>query len=168
MAIDELDDELDALHDELADMLANGALSLKPASRWRSSLGSTSASRPRAAHLGTRGVSRWSSARLKSPIGCGFDSFPSTIAFFDLFNAAAGNAAECAKHLRKLIADDAAEVFKRRVVACEHRGDELTAEILKRLNTSFVTPFDREDIHALAEELDDVRRRHAAVAPAFD
>ena len=42
------------------------------------------------------------------------------------------------------------------VVDCERRGDQLTTEILQRLDTSFVTPFDREDIHALAEELDDV------------
>jgi predicted phosphate transport protein (TIGR00153 family) len=42
------------------------------------------------------------------------------------------------------------------VVAGEQRGDELIREILRRLNTSFVTPFDREDIHALAEVLDDV------------
>ena len=42
------------------------------------------------------------------------------------------------------------------VVDCERRGDQVTTEILQRLDTSFVTPFDREDIHALAEELDDV------------
>jgi predicted phosphate transport protein (TIGR00153 family) len=43
-----------------------------------------------------------------------------------------------------------------RINEAEHRGDELTKEILQRLNSTFVTPFDREDIHALAEELDDV------------
>jgi predicted phosphate transport protein (TIGR00153 family) len=42
------------------------------------------------------------------------------------------------------------------IKACERRGDELTREILGRLDASFVTPYDREDIHALAEELDDV------------
>src|SRR4029079_1929608 len=42
------------------------------------------------------------------------------------------------------------------VTDCEQRGDELTRSILRRLNSSFVTPFDREDIHALTEELDDV------------
>ena len=39
---------------------------------------------------------------------------------------------------------------------CERRGDQFTTDILHRLDTTFVTPFDREDIHALAEELDDV------------
>src|SRR3954452_18745120 len=43
-----------------------------------------------------------------------------------------------------------------RVVECERRGDEITRTILRRLSSTFVTPFDREDIHALAEELDDV------------
>ena len=54
------------------------------------------------------------------------------------------------------------------IVACEHRGDELTKEILRRLNTSFVTPFDREDIHALAEELDDVVDDMLEVAHRLD
>src|SRR5688500_13444252 len=39
---------------------------------------------------------------------------------------------------------------------CERRGDELTHTILRRLYNSFVTPFDREDIHALTEQIDDV------------
>lgn len=93
-----------------------------------------------------------------------FRLLPTDDRFFDLFNSAAVNAAECAKHLRDLIADDSAGLSNDGVVACEHRGDELTAEILKRLNTSFVTPFDREDIHALAEELDDVVDDMLAVA----
>ena len=46
---------------------------------------------------------------------------------------------------------------KRELVGqCESLGDELTREILRRLNSSFVTPFDREDIHELTEEIDDV------------
>ena len=93
-----------------------------------------------------------------------FRLLPTDDRFFDLFNSAAVNAAECAKHLRELIADDKSEGSNDGVVACEHRGDELTAQILQRLNTSFVTPFDREDIHALAEELDDVVDDMLAVA----
>src|SRR3982750_3292392 len=85
-----------------------------------------------------------------------FRLLPTDDRFFDLFNEAALNAAECAAHLRELIDDDTGARSNDGVVKCEHRGDELTSEILKRLNTSFVTPFDREDIHALAEELDDV------------
>ena len=43
-----------------------------------------------------------------------------------------------------------------RINECEHQGDEITRTILQRLNSTFVTPFDREDIHALAESFDDV------------
>lgn len=44
----------------------------------------------------------------------------------------------------------------RRLKDLEHEGDEATHEIMRRLNTVFVTPFDHEDIHRLASELDDV------------
>jgi predicted phosphate transport protein (TIGR00153 family) len=43
-----------------------------------------------------------------------------------------------------------------KVLDLEHEGDEITHQIIKLLNTSFVTPFDREDIHHLASSLDDV------------
>jgi predicted phosphate transport protein (TIGR00153 family) len=64
---------------------------------------------------------------------------------------------ECAQRLRELTSDYSdVEAKHERVVDCERRGDELTQTILRRLSSTFVTPFDREDIHALAEELDDV------------
>jgi len=85
-----------------------------------------------------------------------FRLLPTDDRFFELFNEASVNALECARHLRDLISDEAGTKPHDGVVACEARGDELTKEILNRLNTSFVTPLDREDIHALAEELDDV------------
>jgi predicted phosphate transport protein (TIGR00153 family) len=83
-----------------------------------------------------------------------FRLLPSDDRFFALFNDAAANVAECARRLRELLNGGAVGLEK--VVACERRGDELLREIMRRLNTSFVTPFDREDIHALAEQLDDV------------
>ncbi|MCA1841467.1 MAG: DUF47 family protein, partial [Actinobacteria bacterium] len=43
-----------------------------------------------------------------------------------------------------------------RVLEIEHEGDEITHEVMRRLNTTFITPFDREDIHRLATSLDDV------------
>jgi predicted phosphate transport protein (TIGR00153 family) len=77
--------------------------------------------------------------------------------FFPLFDRAAQNIAECARRLRDLLGDLPNAAEKRELVAeCERLGDDLTREILRRLNSSFVTPFDREDIHALTEELDDV------------
>src|SRR5205085_2549252 len=69
----------------------------------------------------------------------------------------AENALVGARRLKALIEDFTDVAAKHEEVrACERRGDEVTTEIIRRLSTSFVTPFDREDIHALAEELDDV------------
>ncbi|HKE72631.1 MAG TPA: DUF47 family protein [Acidimicrobiales bacterium] len=85
-----------------------------------------------------------------------FRLVPSDDAFFGLFNDSAANVAECARRLRDLLSDPTSPDAHDHVVACERRGDELVHTILQRLNTTFVTPFDREDIHALAEELDDV------------
>jgi predicted phosphate transport protein (TIGR00153 family) len=86
-----------------------------------------------------------------------FRLIPSDDRFFALFNESAMNAAECARRLRDIIVDFSDIEVKHALVAdCETRGDELTGGILKRLDGTFVTPFDREDIHALAEEMDDV------------
>jgi predicted phosphate transport protein (TIGR00153 family) len=86
-----------------------------------------------------------------------FKLVPTDDRFFDLFSDAAVNTAEAARRLRALITDFTDVKAKHdAVVECERHGDALTKEILRRLDSSFVTPFDREDIHALAEELDDV------------
>jgi predicted phosphate transport protein (TIGR00153 family) len=84
-----------------------------------------------------------------------FRLVPTDDRFFDLFDDAAANAAECARRLRKILADGQGRDYGL-IIECERRGDELTRTIVQRLNSTFVTPFDREDIHALAEELDDV------------
>jgi predicted phosphate transport protein (TIGR00153 family) len=84
-----------------------------------------------------------------------FRLLPTDDKFFSLFDQAAANASECARRLRDLIADGA-DGGHERINECEHRGDEITQTILQRLNSTFVTPFDREDIHALAESFDDV------------
>src|SRR5690349_13058209 len=59
--------------------------------------------------------------------------------------------------LRDLL-DDFEDVHAKhaRIQECERRGDAVTATILRRLDQSFVAPFDREDIHALTEQIDDV------------
>src|SRR6266545_4472842 len=85
-----------------------------------------------------------------------FRLIPTDDAFFGLFNDSAANVAECARRLHDLLEDPADPALHEKIAACEHHGDEMVRTILQRLNTSFVTPFDREDIHALAEELDDV------------
>jgi predicted phosphate transport protein (TIGR00153 family) len=84
-----------------------------------------------------------------------FRLLPTDDKFFPLFDRAAANAAECARCLRAVVVDDRAEAHEL-INQCEHTGDEITREILQRLNSTFVTPFDREDIHALAESFDDV------------
>lgn len=86
-----------------------------------------------------------------------FKLVPTDDKFFDLFSAAAENVADSARRLKELLENfDDIDGGHRRIIECEQRGDDLTAQILSRLNTVFITPFDREDIHALAEELDDV------------
>jgi predicted phosphate transport protein (TIGR00153 family) len=96
-----------------------------------------------------------------------FRLFPRDDSFYPLFDDAAENVAECARRFRDLLdhyADDVVtepatrdvEKLVNLINDCESRGDEITRTILVRLNKSFVTPFDREDIHALTEELDDV------------
>lgn len=86
-----------------------------------------------------------------------FKLVPTDDKFFDLFTEVAENAAESARRLQSLF-DNFDDLPGRHssIIECERRGDELTSQILTRLDTTFITPFDREDIHALAEELDDV------------
>src|ERR1700754_1371183 len=77
--------------------------------------------------------------------------------FFDLFEEAGRNAVRAAALLERLLHDwpEHGEL-SRDIVVCEHEGDRITQEIIQRLNQTFVTPFDREDIIALASSLDDI------------
>ncbi|HVX20316.1 MAG TPA: DUF47 family protein [Acidimicrobiales bacterium] len=82
---------------------------------------------------------------------------PTDSRFFTLFQDAAANVRECADELNKLTTSFGdVEGHCDRIRTLEHRGDQMTVEVLRLLDTSFVTPYDREDIHALVEELDDV------------
>jgi uncharacterized protein len=83
--------------------------------------------------------------------------FPRDESFFDLFEAAADNMAQSARLLDELLEDFVdPELKAKRLVDHEHEGDRITHAILTRLNSTFITPFDREDIYALAAQLDDV------------
>src|SRR3954469_21191330 len=77
--------------------------------------------------------------------------------FFDLFEEAGTNAVRAAGLLEHMLAKwpDHGETM-RDVVVCEQEGDRITHDIIHRLNSTFVTPFDREDIIALASSLDDI------------
>lgn len=77
--------------------------------------------------------------------------------FFDLLNQAADNVLAAARLLRDLL-DDYRDVEARAaaIKRLEDRGDEITHTIIDRLNRTFVVPLDREDVFALAKQLDDV------------
>jgi predicted phosphate transport protein (TIGR00153 family) len=77
--------------------------------------------------------------------------------FFDLFEEAGNNAVRAAGLLEHMLAEwpDHGEAL-RDVVVCEQEGDRITHDIIDRLNHTFVTPFDREDILALASGFDDI------------
>jgi len=77
--------------------------------------------------------------------------------FFDLFVEAGKNTVRTAKLLDQMMGTwPDAEGMAAQVVEAEHEGDRLTHEIVKRLNTTFVTPMDREDIYGLATQIDDI------------
>ena len=82
---------------------------------------------------------------------------PKETQFFEMFSDMANNLTDGAR-LLKAILEDMKDVKSRveQLKTIEHRGDEMTHEILTRLNQTFITPFDREDIHKLASSLDDV------------
>ena len=83
-----------------------------------------------------------------------FRLMPRDEGFYPLFNEAADNAVGCATLLRELAARPAdAGPLVEKLVESEHRGDELVRAIHPARHR-IVTPFDREDIHALTEQLD--------------
>jgi predicted phosphate transport protein (TIGR00153 family) len=77
--------------------------------------------------------------------------------FFDLFEEAGANIVRAAELLERMLDrwPDHGELA-RDVVVCEQEGDRITHDIIQRLNQTFVTPIDREDIYALASALDDI------------
>lgn len=77
--------------------------------------------------------------------------------FFDLFAEMASNLGDGARLLKRTL-EDFKDIESRiqQLKSIEHRGDEMTHNVLTKLNQTFITPFDREDIHRLASSLDDV------------
>jgi predicted phosphate transport protein (TIGR00153 family) len=94
-----------------------------------------------------------------------FQIIPRQRSFFDLFERGAENVLAGARELAALTADlSDAEGRSARIKEIEHQGDELTHSVMETLNTTFVTPFDREDIFRLASGLDDIVDFEEAVA----
>ena len=86
-----------------------------------------------------------------------FRLIPRDESFYPLVTEGTENLAEAARRFRRVLDDlENAPDTHMGVVECERRGDEVLRQVLHRINSSFVTPFDREDIHALASQIDDV------------
>jgi predicted phosphate transport protein (TIGR00153 family) len=82
---------------------------------------------------------------------------PREAKFFEMFAEMASNLTEGAILLRDLLHHyNNVETRIQKLTDIEHRGDELTHAVITKLNQTFITPFDREDIHKLATQLDDV------------
>jgi hypothetical protein len=87
----------------------------------------------------------------------GFRLIPRDERFFDDFQALADEIRTGARRLEEMLAPDHPVWDKAdEIKEVEHRCDSLTHAIIQRLNRTFVTPLDREDIHELARSLDDV------------
>jgi len=87
----------------------------------------------------------------------GLRLLPREETFFDMLHGSARNILQAARLLQELL-DDYTDVPRKAeaIKALEDQGDEITHAIIDRLNRTFITPFDREDIFGLAKALDDV------------
>jgi predicted phosphate transport protein (TIGR00153 family) len=82
---------------------------------------------------------------------------PKETQFFDLFEQSAKLLLEAAKLLHEAVEDYSSLPEKsHRIERLEHEADQITHEVMAKLNRTFITPLDREDIHQLAATLDDV------------
>jgi uncharacterized protein len=82
---------------------------------------------------------------------------PKDRVFFDLFNEAGQNTVRAARLLRQMLEEWPDERgLAREILLAEQEGDRITHDIISRLNSTFVTPIDSEDIYGLATKLDDI------------
>jgi predicted phosphate transport protein (TIGR00153 family) len=94
-----------------------------------------------------------------------FSLFPRDEQFFDLYNQMADEIKKAAQMLEKMLATDPPDVsLVDAIKDAEHRCDALTHDAIQRLHRTFVTPFDREDLYAMASSLDNVMDRIDAAA----
>lgn len=86
-----------------------------------------------------------------------FSLLPKETVFFDLFEKSAENVQKGAQKLLDLMGNFGDLAYRsQEIKEIEHAGDKLTHEMIERMNKTFVTPLDREDIHELACRLDDI------------
>ncbi|HEX2954245.1 MAG TPA: DUF47 family protein [Bacillota bacterium] len=88
--------------------------------------------------------------------------------FFHLFEEAAANAAQGARVLTELVNDPSIKVAKtEELESLEHKGDELTHDIIAELHRAFITPIDREDIFTMAKVTDNILDAMESAAHRF-
>jgi len=93
---------------------------------------------------------------------------PKDTVFFDLFEGLSRHAVSSAEHLRQMVRGfPAIESHLQRIREEEHAADQLAHTALDRLDRTFITPFDREDIHELVGGLDDIIDGIDALAKRF-
>src|SRR3569623_462705 len=87
-----------------------------------------------------------------------FSLLPKETQYFALFSQLTGKLKEAAAALVEMLSgeDENFESLSKRIKHIEHECDELTHSVTKKLNSSFITPFDREDIYTLSMALDDI------------
>ena len=82
---------------------------------------------------------------------------PKETNFFDLFNNQVECAVDAARYFKEVVSKKTVDdSMLQKMKDIEHRGDHAAHTIIDRLDKCFITPFDREDIHALTKELDDI------------
>ena len=97
-----------------------------------------------------------------------FRLVPKEEIFFDLFQQASNNLSEAGKVLAETMEHfDRLPEYAHKLERLEHAGDQITHDLMARLNKTFITPIDREDIHRLASALDDVLDFIEAVTERF-
>jgi predicted phosphate transport protein (TIGR00153 family) len=99
-----------------------------------------------------------------------FNLLPKDTVFYDLFENLSRHVVSAAEHLRQLAKaypDASSETHAHNIREVEHEADDLAHTALDRLDRTFITPFDREDIHTLVGELDDIVDTVDALAKRF-
>jgi predicted phosphate transport protein (TIGR00153 family) len=93
-----------------------------------------------------------------------FSFRPMEGAFFDLFTAAAQNLVKGTELLNELALPGVdVQTISEKLTDVEHDSDQITHDLYNKINSTFITPFDREDIYALGSQLDDVMDHLEAV-----
>ncbi len=86
-----------------------------------------------------------------------FNFIPKDFNFFETFERQISFAVEAADHFAELAAKGTfGELALSKFQAIEHQGDDTAHSVIDQLNKTFITPFDREDVHALVKEIDNI------------